>query len=109
MEGGGLRAGGRPKSVNYRPVPAFIRLSRRTAVILTENISLALGIKAVFLGLAIAGQATLWMAILADMGVSLLVVFNGMRLLRANAAAISATRVDMRGGAFRRVHDTVPL
>jgi Cd2+/Zn2+-exporting ATPase len=68
---------------DLRKLPSFIRLSRRTAVILTENISLALGIKAIFLGLAIAGQATLWMAILADMGVSLLVVFNGLRLLGA--------------------------
>ncbi len=70
---------------DLRKLPAFIRLSRRTAVILTENITLALGIKAVFLGLAISGGATLWMAILADMGASLLVVFNGLRLLKAKS------------------------
>lgn len=70
---------------DLRKLPAFIRLSRRTARVLTENISLALGIKAVFLGLAVAGQATLWMAILADMGASLLVIFNGLRLLSVKA------------------------
>jgi Zn2+/Cd2+-exporting ATPase len=78
---------------DLRKLPAFIRLSRRTAVILTENISLALGIKAVFLGLAVAGKDTLWMAILADMGVSLLVVFNGLRLLRVNTPLSSGSEV----------------
>ncbi|MDR0576015.1 MAG: heavy metal translocating P-type ATPase [Candidatus Accumulibacter sp.] len=65
-----------------RKAAAFIRLSRRTAALLRQNIALALGIKAVFLGLALAGQATLWMAVFADVGASLLVVFNGLRLLR---------------------------
>ncbi len=50
---------------------------------LWQNISLALGIKAVFFALALAGKATLWMAVFADMGASLLVVGNGLRLLRA--------------------------
>jgi Zn2+/Cd2+-exporting ATPase len=70
---------------DLRKLPSFIRLSRRTAAILVENIALALGIKAVFLGLAVAGDATLWMAILADMGASLLVIFNGLRLLKTRA------------------------
>ena len=65
-----------------RKVPAFVRLSRSTAAILTQNIVLALGIKAVFLVLTFTGQATMWMAVFADMGASLLVVFNGLRLLR---------------------------
>jgi Cd2+/Zn2+-exporting ATPase len=63
-------------------VPQFIRLSRRTMNILAQNIALAIGIKIVFFTLALTGHATLWMAILADMGGSLLVVFNGLRLLR---------------------------
>jgi Cd2+/Zn2+-exporting ATPase len=46
---------------------------------------LALGIKAVFLVLAVFGHATMWMAVFADMGASLLVVFNGLRLLRARS------------------------
>ncbi|WP_218142693.1 heavy metal translocating P-type ATPase [Formivibrio citricus] len=65
-----------------RKLARFIDLSRHTAAILKQNIALALGIKVVFLGLALAGQATLWMAVFADMGSSLLVVFNGLRLLR---------------------------
>jgi Cd2+/Zn2+-exporting ATPase len=63
-------------------VPAFVRLSHRTARVLKQNIALALGIKAVFLVLAVTGNATMWMAVFADMGASLLVVGNGMRLLR---------------------------
>ena len=60
-----------------------IRLSRATLRNIRANIAVALGLKAVFLGLAVAGHATLWMAVLADMGASLLVVGNGLRLLRA--------------------------
>ncbi|MCC7270265.1 MAG: cadmium-translocating P-type ATPase [Rhodocyclaceae bacterium] len=68
---------------DLRKLPRFIELSRRTSHVLWQNISLALGIKAVFFALALAGQATLWMAVFADMGASLLVVGNGLRLLRA--------------------------
>ncbi|VVN96198.1 heavy metal translocating P-type ATPase [Pseudomonas fluorescens] len=67
---------------DLRKIPAFIRLSRRTSSILKQNIALALVIKAIFLGVTFAGLATMWMAVFADMGVSLLVVFNGLRLLR---------------------------
>ncbi|MFG0684735.1 heavy metal translocating P-type ATPase [Pseudomonas sp. WSY_20] len=67
---------------DLRKIPAFIRLSRHTAAILKQNIVLALAIKAIFLGITFAGLATMWMAVFADMGVSLLVVFNGLRLLR---------------------------
>ncbi|WP_223455898.1 MULTISPECIES: heavy metal translocating P-type ATPase [unclassified Pseudomonas] len=67
---------------DLRKIPAFIRLSRQTSSILKQNIALALVIKAIFLGVTFAGVATMWMAVFADMGVSLLVVFNGLRLLR---------------------------
>ena len=67
---------------DLRKIPQFIRLSARTAAILKQNIGIALGIKVVFFGLAIAGMAGLWMAVFADMGASLIVVFNGLRLLR---------------------------
>jgi len=67
---------------DLRKIPQFIRLSRQAAAILKQNIVAALAIKAVFLVLAIAGSATLWMAVFADMGASLLVVFNGLRLLK---------------------------
>ena len=59
-----------------------VQLSRRTHAVLWQNIALALGIKAVFLALAIFDNASMWMAVFADMGASLLVVFNGLRLLR---------------------------
>ena len=72
---------------DLRKIPAFIRLSRQTADILTQNIVLALGIKAVFLVLTFTGHATMWMAVFADMGASLLVVFNGLRLLRLDKTA----------------------
>lgn len=67
---------------NLRKIPTFVRLSRATAQVLMQNIVLALGIKAVFLVLTFTGHATMWMAVFADMGASLLVVGNGLRLLR---------------------------
>jgi Cd2+/Zn2+-exporting ATPase len=59
-----------------------MRLSRSTRRIILENIGLALVIKVVFLTLAIAGTATLWEAVFADVGAALIVIANGMRLLR---------------------------
>ncbi len=67
---------------DLRKVAVFVQLSRTTSAILKQNITLALGIKAVFLGLTIMGHATMWMAVFADMGASLIVVANGLRLLR---------------------------
>jgi Cd2+/Zn2+-exporting ATPase len=67
---------------DLRKIPQFIRLSTKAAGILKQNIFIALSIKAVFLVLAFMGIATLWMAVFADMGASLIVVFNGLRLLR---------------------------
>ena len=67
---------------DLRRIPEVIRLSRRTRNILLQNIAFALGIKAVFLVLAVFGNASMWMAVFADMGASLLVVINGLRLLR---------------------------
>ncbi|PVZ15496.1 MULTISPECIES: cation-translocating P-type ATPase [unclassified Pseudomonas] len=67
---------------DLRKIPAFIQLSKRTRTVLIQNIALALVVKALFLAVAVAGYATLWMAVFADMGVSLLVVFNGLRLAR---------------------------
>lgn len=68
---------------DLRKVPESIRLSKRTYAILWQNIAIALGIKAVFFGWAVFGSASMWMAVFADMGASLLVVFNGLRLLKA--------------------------
>lgn len=70
---------------DLRKLPETLRLSRRTHAVLWQNIVLALGIKAVFFVLAVFGNATMWMAVFADMGASLLVVANGLRLLRPSA------------------------
>ena len=67
---------------DLRKLPRFIRLSRHTHAVLVQNIVLALGIKAVFLVLTLTGAGTMWMAVFADVGASLLVVGNGLRLLR---------------------------
>lgn len=68
---------------DLRKIPAFIRLSRATARVLTQNIALALGIKVIFIWLTVVGMSSMWMAVFADMGVSLLVVLNGLRLSKA--------------------------
>ncbi len=67
---------------DLRKIPTFIRLSRRTSAVLKQNIVLAIATKVLFIGITFAGMATMWMAVFADMGVSLLVVFNGLRLLK---------------------------
>ena len=67
---------------DLRRIAETVRLSQATHAVLWQNISLALGIKAVFLGLAVFGNASMWMAVFADMGASLLVVGNGLRLLK---------------------------
>ncbi|MBE7940706.1 heavy metal translocating P-type ATPase [Ramlibacter aquaticus] len=85
---------------DLRRVGETIRLSRRTHAVLWQNIALALGIKGVFLLLALFGSATMWMAVFADMGASLLVVANGLRMLRApgpsSAVAGTATMQPVR-------------
>lgn len=68
---------------DLRKLPRFVRMSRHTHALLVQNIVLALGIKAVFLVLTLTGAGTMWMAVFADVGASLLVVANGLRLLRA--------------------------
>jgi len=64
-------------------LPWLIRQSRRTLGIIRQNIAFALGLKIVFIALTMAGRASLWMAIAADTGATLLVVFNSLRLLGA--------------------------
>jgi Cd2+/Zn2+-exporting ATPase len=63
-------------------LPAVIHLGRRAAGIIQFNIWFSLLIKGIFLVAALLGVATLWMAVFADMGASLLVTLNGMRLLK---------------------------
>lgn len=68
-------------------VPWLIQHSRRTLRIIRQNVTVSLGVKAVFVILTFAGHASLWAAIAADMGVSLLVIANALRLLTAGRAA----------------------
>jgi Zn2+/Cd2+-exporting ATPase len=63
-------------------LPFFVKLSKKTFNTLIQNISFAILVKVIFFVLAIFGKATLWMAVLADMGSSLVVIFNGLRLTR---------------------------
>jgi Cd2+/Zn2+-exporting ATPase len=67
---------------DLRKLPYAIKLSRKTLSVIRQNIILALGIKAVFLVAAVGGVATLWMAVFADMGASMIVIFNGLRLMK---------------------------
>ncbi|WP_427185202.1 heavy metal translocating P-type ATPase [Bordetella bronchialis] len=85
-----------------RKIAEFVELSRATHRVLVQNIVLALGIKAIFLVLALSGMATLWMAVFADVGTSLLVVANGMRLLRARGTGGRTARA-------RRTNESEPL
>nr|ART35546.1 A14 [uncultured bacterium] len=76
---------------DLRKIPDFVRLSRRTYSILWLNITIALGTKLVFFVLALTGQATLWMAVFADLGATLIVIANGLRLLRGTPNTPSLT------------------
>ncbi len=87
MAGGGTDAAIETADValmddDLRKIPRFIGLSRSTYAILLQNITLALGMKALFFVLAFMGLATMWMAVFADVGTSLLVVVNGLRAMR---------------------------
>ncbi len=64
-------------------IPWLVNHSRRTLSVIRQNITFALAVKAVFVILTVVGHASLWSAIAADMGASLLVIFNGLRLLKA--------------------------
>ncbi len=66
-------------------LPWLVAHSRRTLKVIKENIGVSLGIKLIFITMAVLGMATLWEAIAADMGASLLVISNGLRLLRVRA------------------------
>lgn len=67
---------------DLRKISVFIRLSKQTGAVLMQNIGLALGIKVIFLVATLTGHATMWIVVFADMGVRLLVVRNGLRVLR---------------------------
>jgi Cd2+/Zn2+-exporting ATPase len=63
-------------------LPGTVHSSRQARAIILQNITFSLAIKGLFLLLTLAGSATLWMAVFADTGASLLVILNGMRMLK---------------------------
>ena len=67
---------------DLRGLADFVLLSRRTGRLLTQNIAFSVLVKLAALGLSLTGHLTLWMAVLADVGATLVVVANGLRLLR---------------------------
>ena len=68
-------------------LPWLVRHSRRTVAVIRQNIGFALATKAAFVILTFAGAASLWAAIAADTGASLLVIANGLRLLNGTKKA----------------------
>jgi Zn2+/Cd2+-exporting ATPase len=73
---------------DLRRIPAAVALGRRMVGVIRQNVVLSLAIKAAFLAAAVAGYATLWMAVAADMGTTLLVIGNGLRLLRNHVPTV---------------------
>lgn len=67
---------------DLKQLPFAVRLSRFAQHLIMQNVLISFGVKVIFLVLALTGFASLWLAILADVGVSLLVTLNGMRPLR---------------------------
>lgn len=67
---------------DLKKLPFTIKLSRKTLQIIKQNIALSIGVKLLALLLVVPGWLTLWIAIFADMGMTLLVTLNGLRLLR---------------------------
>lgn len=63
-------------------VPYFIRVSRRTVTLIKQNIAVALGIKAIFFIAIFIGYESMWAAVFADVGASLLVIMNSLRILK---------------------------
>jgi len=80
-------------------VPEAIALSRRTLGIVRQNIAISLLTKGVFLALGAVGLAGLWLAVLADMGTSLLVTLNSMRLLAGSEHSSPAASAVQAGPA----------
>ncbi|MEE2636217.1 MAG: heavy metal translocating P-type ATPase [Acidobacteriota bacterium] len=76
---------------DLQKLPFLVEHARRAKSVIIQNISLALGAKAGFLLVMAAGAATLWMAVAADMGATLLVTFNGLRMLRSSQVRPSAS------------------
>ncbi len=67
---------------DLRQLPYAIKLSRFARYLIRQNIGISIGLKLAIMLLALAGSGTLWLAVFADVGMSLIVTTNGMRPLR---------------------------
>ena len=74
---------------DLRKLPYTIRLSKKTLAIIKQNVTFSLGIKLLALVLIVPGWLTLWLAILADMGATLMVTLNSLRLLKVKTRTSS--------------------
>ena len=70
---------------DLQKLPFIVKLSRQTLRIIKQNITFSLGIKLLALLLVVPGWLTLWIAILADMGATILVTLNGLRLMKVKS------------------------
>ena len=78
-------------------LPWLVSHSRRTLGIIRQNVALSLAVKAAFVTLTLLGHASLWAAITADMGVSLLVIFNALRLVSSGPQLPRTDQAGRRG------------
>lgn len=78
-------------------LPGLFALSRRTLAIIVENIVFSVGVKVVVLILAVLGMANMWLAVFADTGVALIVILNGMRLLKMPWAGMPESAAKLVG------------
>jgi Cd2+/Zn2+-exporting ATPase len=78
-------------------VAELVALSRATLSNIWQNITIALGLKAVFLATTLFGVTSLWMAILADTGATVLVTANALRLLRLTSSSLWSSALPRRG------------
>jgi Cd2+/Zn2+-exporting ATPase len=67
---------------NLSKIPQFVKLSKSAGFCLWENISFSIAVKLIFLALTFMGITKMWMAVFADIGVCLIVVYNGLRMLK---------------------------
>ena len=88
---------------DLRKLPFLVEHARRARRVIIQNVTVALGAKALFLAFMAAGAATLWMAVAADMGASLLVTFNGLRMLRSGAVGGEESPEPALAGAGQEV------
>ncbi len=84
-------------------IPWLISHSRRTVMVIKQNIVFSLGLKVAFVALTLMGHASLWAAIAADMGASLLVIFNGLRLLNIRNQRVGANLLRETQGAIQSI------